>query len=89
MKKSGIEMDTALCSKCLRFSLKCPYEHQPTTITNNGRGFIRTNNCDSYIDLTNAKYEGKSSNECPHCHGHDIFRKFERFECNTCGRLFH
>ena len=76
------------CDTCLRSNITCPYGNEPTTITNNGRGFIRSETCDAFVDLTNAKYQGHNRVECPHCGSHEIGSQAGRFVCNTCGSVF-
>ena len=91
IKRDKIEnnMISTICDKCLKNTNFCPYDNQPTTTMNNGRGFVRSNDiCDCYVDFSNAKYQGNSTVQCPRCGGHDIGKQLDRFECKTCGRLF-
>jgi hypothetical protein len=87
-EESSLEC-SMICGKCFRNNNYCPYGNQPSTTINNGRGVVRNNyGCDAYVDFVNAKYLGNSVIQCPRCGSHDIGKRFDRFECKVCGRLF-
>ena len=78
------------CSTCSRW-YTCPYDRLPTITKNNGRGFERAYDCDSYVKgSAEIRVPRKPLLVCPGCGSSNIVSILNgsRFECKHCGKLF-